>query len=492
MSSALRGLAGETVIYGASTMIGRLLNWLLMPFYIRVLTTEEYGVIINLYSLISLLLVVFTYGLETGYFRFARKGNQQSVFKTSVITLAYTSTFLIFLMFLFSSSFSKFWYDGMHQESLILMGLIVAFDSFLSIPFANLRLNNRAFRFAYIKIISIGLNIFLNIFFLVFIPFLIRNNHISLTLSGLYQSGSGVFYVLLSNCISSVSILLLFLVDFKAIKGVFDFNVLKDLLRYSWPVLIVGIAGMITQNSDKILIPYLIHSNGFQELAIYGANFKIGVLMSLFTQSFRFAFEPYFFKNQEKGVHSYAKIMDYFIFFGIFIFLGVTIFIDVLNLLLTSVYLRGNIIIPVVLLAQLFYGIYFNLSLWYKLTDKTIYGAIFGVFGTAVTLGLNFILIPSIGIMGGALAMLTGYFVIMLLSYSFGQKHYPVPYPLKRIGFYFLIGAAIYLVDQFVKIDILFYRFLFKGFIFVCFVFCFLSIQKIITLNSLFKWLKLK
>lgn len=478
MSTSLKSLAGETVIYGATTMIGRLLNWLLMPFYIRTITTQEYGAIVNIYGIISILLVLFTYGLETGFFRFSRLKQGDTVYKTSIIMLAVTSAILVLFMAFLSPSISSAYYDGQYSASLLLMGLIVAFDSFLAIPFANLRLHNRSVRFGVIKLISIFSNIFLNLFFLLFIPWLIRHDYLPENIVNLYNSGNGVFYILLSNAISSIGIIIFFLPEFFRLKGLFDTSVLKSLMVYSWPVLVVGITGMLTQNSDKILMPRLIGEDGFHQLAIYGANFKIGVLMSLFTQSFRFAFEPYFFKNQDKGVYAYARIMDYFVFFGIFIFLGVMLYLDVINILLTAEYIKGNLIIPFVLVSQLFYGIYFNLSLWYKLTDKTYFGAIFGIVGMLITITLNFVLIPKIGILGGALAMLAGYGIMVLVSYFIGQKFYPVPYNLKRIVLYILFGTIVFTLDNLIGFENLIVSMIFKTTMYVLFVFFFLALQR--------------
>jgi O-antigen/teichoic acid export membrane protein len=469
MSLSIKRLAGETVIYGATTMVGRLLNWLLMPFYIRVIAPEEYGAIINIYSFISILLVVFTYGMETGFFRFSREKNSQDVYKTTLSILSISSLLLIVLSFSFANKISLYFYDGNYSVSIILVGVIVALDSLLSIPFAKLRLDNRPIKFGVIKLISIFCNIAFNIIFLVVIPYLIDKFSLAEGFVSAYNQGNGVFYVILSNLLSSLVSLFIFIPDFIRLKGSFSSYILKKMLRYSWPVLVVGITGMITQNADKILIPKLIKENGFVELAIYGANFKIGVLMSLFTQSFRFAFEPYFFNNREKGIDSYAKVMEYFVAFGLFIFLGITGFQDLVNILFTSEYLRGNIIIPYVLVAMLFYGIYFNLSVWYKLSDKTIFGAIFGVMGMIVTVGLDFILIPKMGIMGGAIAMLCGYSLMMISSYLVGQKHYYIPYNLKVIGLYFIIAVMIFYFNGIIVVESLFLKYLIKVFIFLAF-----------------------
>ncbi|HBG86317.1 MAG TPA: polysaccharide biosynthesis protein [Marinilabiliaceae bacterium] len=469
MSLSIKRLAGETVIYGATTMVGRLLNWLLMPFYIRVIAPEEYGAIINIYSFISILLVVFTYGMETGFFRFSREKNSQDVYKTTLSILSISSLLLIVLSFSFANKISLYFYDGNYSVSIILVGVIVALDSLLSIPFAKLRLDNRPIKFGVIKLISIFCNIAFNIIFLVVIPYLIDKFSLAEGFVSAYNQGNGVFYVILSNLLSSLVSLFIFIPDFIRLKGSFSSYILKKMLRYSWPVLVVGITGMITQNADKILIPKLIKENGFVELAIYGANFKIGVLMSLFTQSFRFAFEPYFFNNREKGIDSYAKVMEYFVAFGLFIFLGITVFQDLVNILFTSEYLRGNIIIPYVLVAMLFYGIYFNLSVWYKLSDKTIFGAIFGVMGMIGTVGLDFILIPKMGIIGGAIAMLCGYSLMMISSYLVGQKHYYIPYNLKVIGLYFIIAVMIFYFNGIIVVESLFLKYLIKVFIFLAF-----------------------
>lgn len=478
MSLSLKKLAGDTIIYGASTMVGRLLNWLLMPFYIRVIAPEEYGVVVNMYGLISILLVVFTYGLETGFFRFARKENVADVFKTTVSMLGVTSFAFIVLSVVFSNSISAFFYSGQHSFSIALVGIIIGFDAFLSIPFARLRLENRSFRFGLIKLASIFFNIAFNLFFFLGLPFLFSFMPMDHPLKLLYEQGNGVLFILLSNALSSVLIFAFFIKDLRSVSGRFSWTLLRPIMVYSWPVLIVGITGMITQNCDKILMPKLIEKDGFTELAIYGANFKIGVLMSLFTQSFRFAFEPYFFNNKEKGVKAYAQIMEYFIFFALIIFLGIVVFQDVINILLVEDYVRGNSVIPLILIAQLFYGIYFNLSLWYKLTDKTFFGAIFGVIGMIVTVVLNIILIPDIGMIGGAYSLLAGYGVMMVMSFFIGQKHYLIPYSVKRIGFFFLWAFGLFLLNSLISFDQVFLKYSFKVLIFMAFPFYFLFLKR--------------
>jgi O-antigen/teichoic acid export membrane protein len=479
MGQSLKKLAGETVIYGATTMIGRLLNWLLMPFYIRTLTTYEYGVVVNFYGIVSILLVVLTYGLETGFFRFSGKSyNENSVFKTLLSLLGFTSGIFVLFGFLLHDIISRFFYGGEHSFSILLLFIVLGFDSFIALPFARLRLQNRPIRFGLIKLINIGINIFFNLFFLLLIPYFIHKEYIGGDLQQIYNRFDGVFYVILSNVISSFVTFLMLLPEFVHLKTIIDFSILKPVLIYSLPVLFVGIAGMLTQNIDKILLPVLLKENGFKELAIYGANFKIGVLMSLFTQSFRFAFEPFFFKNKERGKESYARVMNYFIFFGLVIFLGVTLFIDVINIVLTADYVQGNTIIPIVLLGLLFYGIYFNLSLWYKLTDKTWIGAIFGGLGAAITIILNIVLVPVIGVLGSAIALLIGYFVMMIISWIMGKKHYAVPYRPGLYLVYFVVAGVAFVLNSVVSINLYFFSYLFKAVIFALFIGSFFVIQR--------------
>lgn len=467
------------MIYGASTMLGRLLNWLLMPFYIRTLSTYEYGVVVNFYAVISVMLVVLTYGLETGFFRFSGKGyHENSIFKTLLSLLGITSCGFVLLGCFFNGVISDVFYDGEHSLSILLVFLILGIDSFIALPFARLRLQNRPIKFGIIKIANIGANIFFNLFFLLLIPYLINQNILESNIVDLYNEFDGVFYVFLSNALSSIITFLLLLPEIFKVQSHIDFSVLKPVMVYSLPVLFVGITGMINQNIDKILLPALLKKGGFSELAVYGANFKIGVLMSLFTQSFRFAFEPFFFKNKEKGKESYARVMDYFIFFGLIIFLGVTLFIDLINVVLTQEYFAGNTIIPIVLLALLFYGIYFNLSLWYKLTDKTWVGAIFGAIGAGITIILNILLVPQIGVSGSAIALLIGYFVIMVISWIIGRKYYPVPYQPGKYLIYFLLAGIVFWAGTQINIEGQFFSYVFKAVIFALFIGSFFVIKR--------------
>lgn len=479
MSLSLKKLAGETVIYGATTMLGRLLNWLLMPFYIRTLTQPEYGVVVNFYGVVAVLLVVLTYGLETGFFRFAGKSyNEKTVFKTLLTLLSLTSGLFVLIGIFFHGSISEIFYGGDHSLAILFLFFILGIDSFIALPFARLRLLNRPYKFGMIKFINICANVGFNLFFLLLIPYLIDQNILGEGLTKVYQKFDGVFYVFFSNFLSSLLAFVLLFPQFFHIKSIIDFKLLRPVLIYSLPVLFVGVTGMVTQNIDKILLPALLPEEGFSQLAVYGANFKIGVLMSLFIQSFRFAFEPYFFKNKDKGISYYAQVMNYFIFFGLIIFLGISLFIDVINIVLTAEYIRGNTIIPLVLIALLFYGIYFNLSLWYKLTDRTWVGAVFGGIGAGITILLNVLLVPDMGVIGSAIALLVGYSVMMVISWVIGQRYYPIPYRPGKYLIYFLLAGMVFGLDLIVDISSQFFSYMFKAVIFAFFIGSFFVINR--------------
>lgn len=472
----VKKLAGDTAIYGMSSIIGRFLNWWLVPYYSRIFLPEEFGVVTNLYSYVAILLVILTYGMETGFFRFAGKNeNSAKVYSTSIISLLVTSVSFVLLLFAFSSQIAG-WIDySEHPEYISWMGIIVAIDAFTAIPFAQLRLENKAIKFAALKFLSIGINIGANLFFLSFCPWFLKN-HPESFVRFLYSPEIGLGYVFISNLISSVILLIVMLPDILRVKFQFDWILMKQMLNYSFPVLIVGVTGMINQNIDKILIPELIPAdqNPMEQLGIYGANYKLAVLMNMFIQAFRYAFEPFFFsrKKDHESNRIYALVMKYFVIFGLAIFLGMTLFIDIIKLLIDPRYHEGLKVLPLILMANLFLGIYFTLSLWYKLTDKTIYGAYIATFGAAVTLLLNFILIPVMGYMGSAIAVLFCFVSMTAISFYYGQKYFPVKYDIKKMGIYFASTLVLYFFSGLIHLKSL----LFEQFVGVLFFLTFLFI----------------
>lgn len=446
-------LAGDTAIYGMSSIVGRFLNWWLMPLYVNLFAPEEYGIVTNLYAYVAFFMVFLTYGMETGFFRFASKNSDsEKVYSTALVSLFFSSFLFLVLIILLKDPLASLIKYPEHPEYILWFGFILAIDAFTAIPFARLRLNNRPVKFAVVRLINIGFNIGFNLFFLLLCPKLMENNPDSIV-QWIYTPKIGVGYVFISNLLASVVTLLLLLPEIFKFSFCFDKALLQKMLNYSFPILIVGMAGILIQQIDKILIPFLIPEEQLpmKQLGIYGAAVKVAVLMNMFIQAFRYAFEPFFFSQAESknDKNIYAEIMKYFVIFGLLIFLGMMLYIDVIKLIIPLEYEEGFTIVPVVMLANLFFGIYFTLSLWYKLTDMTRYGAYISVLGAVISITLNFVLIPIFGYKGSAAALLTAFFIMMVVSYFLGKKYYPVPYNLKRIGTYFFVAVVIYILGLF-------------------------------------------
>jgi len=468
----IKQLAGQTAVYGLSSIIGRLLNYLLVPLYTNIFSTGEYGVVTELYAYLSFLIIVLTYGMETGFFRFweSEKGNLK-VYSTSLISLFVSSFVFIVLVIIFSKPIASVLEYNNHSEYVIWLGIIIGFDALTAIPFAYLRQQNKALKFALIKLINIIIFIGLNLFFLLLCPLLIKNG-IKIP-NWIYSSEVGVGYIFISNMFASVITLILLIPTMK-IKFSFDAVIWKKMLLYSLPLLIAGLAGMVNETFDRAMLKRLLTdtSTAMEQLGIYGANYKVSILMTLFIQTFRYAAEPFFFSQaKEKNAKElYAQVMKYFIIFGLIIFLGVLLYLDIIKYFIGENFRSGLKVVPILLLANLFLGIFFNLSIWYKLTNKTSWGALLAIFGAVITISFNLWLIPIMGYMGAAWATLICYFAMMVASFLLGNMFYKVKYPLLRIGIYFLAAFAIYAVSLIVKIDSSSLSLLFNSFLFVLYI----------------------
>lgn len=422
--SEMKSLAKDTAIYGLSSIIGKFLNYLLVPLYTYVLArTDDYGIVTNLYAWTALLLVILTYGMETGFFRFANREdyNANSVYKTAYLTLFSTSALFALIVCLFRQPIANVLGYTDHAEFVAMMFVTVAIDAFACIPFAYLRYKKQPIRFAALKLLFVLLNIGFNILFLVVLG---KND---------------VFYVFLSNILATTIQTLCLLPMTMPKGGRFDGTVLKEMLRYSLPLLVLGVAGIMNQTLDRILFPYLYTGADAQaQLGIYGACFKVAMVMMMFTQAFRYAYEPFVFAKHKdrQSVEAYADAMKYYIIFSYLILLGVIFYLDIFRYIVSSAYWEGLKIVPVVLWTYVFQGIYFNLSFWYKLTDETQWGAYFSLIGLGITLVLQIVGVPLIGYWASCGSSLVCYFVIMLLSYFIGQKKAPIPYDMKSIGGY--------------------------------------------------------
>lgn len=456
--AGLKSLAKDTVIYGLSSILGRFLNWCLVPLYTIMFLSQEYGIVTYLYSYVALVLVILTYGMETGFFRFANNDkykNPLEVYSTSLISLATTSIAFILGIVLFIEPISSAIELAAHPDYILIMAITVAIDAFSSLPFSYLRYQNRAWRFATIRLISIGVNIGLNIFFILACPKLweIAPD----TISWFYDPTYGIGYIFVANLISTLVTLILLTPEL-LIKYSFNGELLKRMLRYSFPLLILGIAGVMNQTIDKILFPYLYHDSAtaLSELGIYGANYKVAIIMVMFIQAFRFAFEPFIFSQSKEGKgskQSYIDAMKYFIIFSLLIFITVMYYMDIIKYFIAPSYFSGLKVVPIIMLAELFMGIVYNLSLWYKLTDQTQWGMYFSLIGLTITVGLNLLLVPIYGYMGCAWSAFSCYLVMMIISYIIGNRKFPINYDMRSALFYSVITAIFYFVGVLPEIE---------------------------------------
>ena len=447
------------------TIVPRLLNYfLLTPFYTRIFITGEYGVITELYAYMAFLLVLLTYGMETAFFRFAeREPDPKRVFSTSLFSLFVTSTLFVVLVVIFKQPVAELIKYGDHPKYITMFSVIVALDAFTAIPFAYLRQKNKPLRFSVIKIVNVLVNVGLNFFFLWLAP-RIMAHHPQSWIRIVYDPSIGVGYAFISNLVASGITLLLLVPDILKVKFIVDKDLLRRMLIYAFPLLIVGLAGMVNEVADKIIFKFLLivppgepnpEAYAMSQLGIYGAAYKLSVLMTLFIQMFRYAAEPFFFAQmkEDNAKQVYADVMKYFIIFGLFIFLGVTLFKDIVKYFIGPDYWEGLFILPIVLLANLLLGITFNLSIWYKLNDMTRFGAYIGLAGATVTILLNVLLVPRLSYLGAAIGHLSAYVVMVILSYIWGQKYYRITYQRRRIAFYTVFTIVLFLIGYYLPID---------------------------------------
>ena len=453
----MKSLAKDTAIYGVSSIIGRFLNWCLVPLYTIAFPVAEYGVVTFVYSVVAIALIVLTYGMETGFFRFAnheRWSDPMEVYSTSLISLASTSSLFVILVALFLGPISRAMECSGHDSYVMMMAVCVAIDAFLALPFSYLRYKKRPVRFAVIRLVNIGVNIGLNLFFILLCPWLMKAA--PATVNWFYRPDFGIGYIFLANLIASCVNFVMMIPELRGFPYRFNKRLLAEMLRYSAPLLVLGVAGVMNQTIDKILYPTLAAGRGdaLEGLGIYGANYKIAIVMVMFIQAFRFAYEPFIFaRNKEDGAESrnraYSDAMKYFVLFGFLIFLGVMFYLDIIKYFISPRYFSGLKVVPIVMLAELCFGIFFNLSVWYKLSDKTIWGVWFSLLGLAVTLALNIILVPRMGYMGCAWAALASYGIMMIASYAVGRRHNPIEYHIGRMASYALIAAVLYFIGMY-------------------------------------------
>lgn len=448
---------GETVIYGFTTILGRFVNWLLVPMYAGIFAASEYGIVTYLMSYIALLMILLTYGTETGFFRFSKKESRNEVFSTLMVSLTATTLVFFILAFTFLDSIADWLEIANHKNYLVILIVTIGLDAISSIPFALLRQDGRPIRFGIVKLVNVGSNIALNLFFLLLCPYLYdKGIHVPF-----YDPEGGIIYIFIAYLIASIITFLMLLPYMRGFRFYFSAKLMKDIFKYSFPIFIVSLAGMINLQGAQSWMPKVLGETMPPEQAmamtgVYGANYKLALIMYIFTQGFKYAFEPFFFsysKNEDcKKV--YRDVFLYFTGFGLVIFLGTMYWMDVLKFFLRRPeYFAGIAIIPWVLMTNLFQGMYYSLSLWYKLTDKTIYGAYMSIIGCVITVVMNFILLPKIGYMGSAYAVFTCFLVMCILSLIWGHKFYRINYDLRKTIFYFLLAIVFYIAGNCIKFD---------------------------------------
>ena len=432
----LKSLAKDTAIYGFSSIVGRFLNYMLVPLYTHYMPKEsgDYGVTTNIYAYTALILVLLTFGMETTLFRFANdeKARPDTVFSTAMVAVGTLTAIFLLLVFGFITPISSALGYADHPDYLLMMAVVVALDAIQAMPFCYLRFQKRPIRFASLKLLFILLNIGLNVVYFVLL------------------GKTSVYYVFFINLLCTGFITLFFVPDLLRVNWRFDTALLRRMLSYSWPILILGIAGILNQVADKIIFP-LVYPDPVEaniQLGIYGSCVKVAMIMAMITQAFRYAYEPIVFaksKDADKTEY-YAAAMKYFLIFTLLAFLCVVGWMPLLQHLIGADYREGLDVVPVVMVAEMMMGVYFNLSFWYKLIDRTIYGAWFSLVGCTVLFATNILLIPRYGYWACAWGGVAGYGTAMVLSYVVGQYKNPIPYPMKDIAVYVVTTVALYIM----------------------------------------------
>jgi len=460
--SILKKLAGQTAIYGLSSIVGRFLNYLLVPLHTAVFLPAQYGVITEMYSYVAFLIILLTYGMETAYFRFASNDErpEAEVFSTTLVSLMVSTTGAVVLSALFAQPIAEWLLYPDNREYVLWFALIIGLDAVASIPLARLRAQNRPVVFASVNIINVLINIALNAFFLLYCMPKVAAGQGNWLTDALYDPSIGVGYVFIANLVASAVKFLLLLPTMLSGTARPQWSLLWPMLVYAAPLLVAGMAGMVNETFDRILLkrmlmPTLGVEGAMHEVGIYGACYKIGIVISLMVQAFRYAAEPFFFAQQkEAGSRElYARIMTWFTWVLSGTFLGVMLYIGLFQRLITNpVYWQGLQAVPVLLLANIFLGMYYNQSVWYKLSGRTGYGAALAIGGAVVTLVVNLTFIPTLGYMASAWATLACYGSMIAASYLLGQRHYPVPYHVGKLALFIAAGVGLWAVSMWLHV----------------------------------------
>lgn len=450
--SLIKKLAGETALYGLSSIVGRLLNYLLVPLHTRLFVEQEYGVVSHLYALSGVLIVIFSYRMESAFFRFGTpSADREKAYSTGMWSLLLSTGALLVLLQVFAQPIAQALDYPQHTEYIRWFALILAFDCLCELPFARLRLEQRPIRFVTAKIFNIGLNVALNVFWLVFCPWAAQNGHDWVRL--VWSPEGGIAYVFLANVFASALTLVLLAPQFRAIRWAFDPGLWKQMVKYAAPLIIVGLAGIMDEMFSRVMMPKLLTGTleeNRAQLGIFAANYKLAMLISLFTQAYRYAAEPFFFRhaNDKNALKIQADATKWFTIAAASGMLGILLFLDLVKIFLGSKFHSGLTVVPVLLMANLFLGLYYNFSVWFRLKDRTMLGAWVSLAGGLLTIGLNLVWIPRYGYVGAAFVTLICYAFMSFATWFAGRKHYPVPYDFGRMSLYVGIALGLYFLNK--------------------------------------------
>ncbi len=459
--SGIKKLAGQTIWYGVSSIAARFINYLLTPYLTYKFTTGEYGQMSVLYAFIPFMNVIFTYGMETGFFRFSQTDDKDKVYSTSSLSLIYSTLTLTLLLIAFNKPLSRLLEFADRSEYLVLTAGIIALDALTTIPFAKLRLDGRPIKFAVVKLVGIFVNIGATFFFLSYFPDWAKQNSQNV-FSHLYQKDWAVGYILVANLIQNIVVFLLLSKEFWSIQFKFDRRLWREMMVYSLPLIIVGLGGMVNETADRIMLlrwwkPDGASGDAAEQVGIYSACYKLAILITLGIQAFRMGAEPFFFKQStsENAPRIYARVMKFFVITVCLIFLFVMLYLDIWKHFIQNPAMWAGLkVVPILLLANMFLGIYYNLSIWYKLGNKTLAGAYITLIGAAITILINYLFIPRYGYIACAWATFACYGTMMVISYVWGQKHYRIPYATKKLCAYIVIAVLFQILHHYATASI--------------------------------------
>ena len=454
--SSIKKLAGQTMWYGLSSIAARFISYLLTPYLTLKLTDAAYGEQAIVYAFIPFLNVIVTHGMETAYFRFGSKENEEKIYHTSSFSMIIVTALVVSCLLIWGAPIASLLQISLHPEYIKLVAWVVALDALTTIPFSKLRLEGRPKKYAFIKVGGILINIIATYAFISILPEY-ANAHKGSFIAGWYVEGFEVGYILIANILQNVFVLVLLQKEIRALRFNIDYKLWRQMMLYALPLILVGFGGMINETMDRIMLGWWANGGSPEAnkalVGTYSACYKLAILITISIQAFRMGAEPFFFKQaaSDNAQKTYARVMKFFVITLCIMFLGVVLYIDIWKLFIRNPNMYAGLkVVPILLIANMFLGVYYNLSIWYKLSNKTMAGAWITLLGAVITIGINFLLIPRYGYMASAWATFFCYGTMMIVSYKWGQKVYFIPYATKKLIAYFVITLLLYSINLFI------------------------------------------